>query len=270
MPQSNEYAPWLSDKIDFAKDILYQISDDPDLLLLRSALVMKGATAILLGHHGLRASRNDLDFGLLDHVDVSTDMVDILLADLVDWDARLDTTRRDPIERFPDGSVNVHLAFIHPQHRHDINRVLRFQIQISARRGTVPPRLREKIRPQKMTTWDGYPFEFPILAPEEMVVEKMLRLFRTDKPARHEDLFDIGWLVQRLSLDEGEIMTEFRRSLPREPSCRARRDPIDLLARANVEATFIGKADYGQTPPAEIVGYVAVGITVVLRCVGLK
>ena len=266
MSPDNTFAPWLAAKVDFARELLFQIADDPRLASLRENFILKGGAAILLGYEGVRASRTDLDLGLVTRVEITDDLIEILLEDLVDWDARLDITQRQPVERFADGSVNVHLAFIHPERPGNPDR---FKLQVNGRDGSVPPRLLEMVQPRALRTYDGHEFEFPIMAAEEIVVEKMLRLFNTKKPPRLDDLFDIGWLRNSQPLDDSLIADEFAKSLPLERDCAVRAEPIERLRAQNTAAAYSGKADYGRLSGDAAATIAGLGITVVLRCAKL-
>lgn len=49
--------------------LLFQIADDPRLAPLRENFILKGGAAILLGYEGVRASRTDMDLGLVTRVE---------------------------------------------------------------------------------------------------------------------------------------------------------------------------------------------------------
>lgn len=267
MTGSIRYPDWLEDKVDFAKDVLYQIASVPDLEPLRAALVLKGGAAILLGYRGLRASRKDLDFGLYTNVEADDDLIDALLAALVEgkWDARLDTSRTEPVERRGDGSFNIHIGFRHPE----TGRLGRFEIQVSGRPGTVPPRLADRIQSRTISTYDGTAFEFPVVSPEEIVVEKMFRLFDPARPARHEDLFDIGWLTETFGALETDLIRETFFEHAGAEGASVRREPVERLLTANRAAAYGGKPEFGSASPTLIVDTVARGGRAVLRLAGL-
>ncbi len=72
-------------------------------------------------------------------------------------------------------------------------------MQISRRRGSVPPRLNDSIRPISLRTYSGAKLGFPTMPLEEIVAEKVIRTFnktRTDTP-RGEDLYDLGLVSPR-------------------------------------------------------------------------
>jgi predicted nucleotidyltransferase component of viral defense system len=263
------YIPWLTAKVDFAIDVLYQIASVEELTPLREALILKGGAAILLGYDGVRASRNDLDFGMFTNTVVTDDLVAALLLALTEgqWSAQLDDSSGNPIERFPDGSVNVLIAFRHPENAQKG----RFKLQVSGRPGTVPPRLADRIKPRVLKTYDGTEFSFSVMSPEEIVLEKMFRLFNPRKAARHEDLFDIGWLTAKFStIATGDLVDVKFHANTKEEHSVVRRDRIDQLLATNVSARYAESPEFGNYSHDRIVQTVLAGASYVLKTARLQ
>ena len=77
----------------FGLEVLWVISTDPDFALVSKTLILKGGAALLHGFQSGRATRRDLDFGILADIDFNTRVVDAILVRLDDWQPVREATR---------------------------------------------------------------------------------------------------------------------------------------------------------------------------------
>ena len=216
---------------DFGLQVLYVISTEPTLAALQATLILKGGAALLHGYASGRATRKDLDFGLWSDIEITQDIIDDLFLSLEGWGAAIARGRH--IEHSPAGT-NIPMQFRHPGTRSNG----RLEMQISRRRGSVPPRLNDSIKPITLRTYSGIAFDFPAMPLEEIVAEKVIRTFnkvRTDTP-REEDLYDLGFIEENHNIDHGLVDWVFAQLRRAEGSnCSFKADRVDAVAAAMKE-----------------------------------
>lgn len=171
----------------FGLEVLRVIATDPAFAGLSETMILKGGAVLLHGYHSGRATRRDLDFGLISNIDFKVEVVDLILVRLDAWQPVREATRDEH-----DDGISIPITFTHPVTRQRGG----IELQVSRRAGTVPPRLRAKVKRIPSRTESGAAFTFLAMPLEEVVGEKAIRCFNPRKGPREEDLYDLGFVAQ--------------------------------------------------------------------------
>lgn len=157
--------------------------------------------------------------------------------------------------------MKIWVVFRHPYDK----QIGHIQIEVSRRADTIPPRMLDGIEARRLITYDGEVFLFRTLAPEEIVAEKIIRLFRVDKGEgpRQQDLHDIGFLYLVIGVDDAVVSALFADLVADEGHlCRFDAAAIDGIG-ATVSPDHIDgydEYDHGKVSDAEIVQRIRTGI----------
>lgn len=177
---------------DFLRSLLYELSrsKDPALRLFYQNLLIKGGVSLAF-RGSPRSSRKDLDMTFFyKSPSVTTSLIDTWLDTVPDWNPAWDRKPIDPSK----SSIKVEgISYQHPHSRPGQPGLGSVDLEFSRRK--IPPRLQDKIKRVEIEDAFGNRFVVRVVALEETLAEKTIRLFRKDKELRMDDVFDVGYAV---------------------------------------------------------------------------